>query len=108
MFGYSRVVRIGAVVLAGVVGVSAWGQQGPGPVRRIDADVAQATTPVDHFYDLSVGSDYPGTLLRPDSMAQLKLVVEELGFRYIRFHAIFHDVLGTVEFGIMNWPTLAV
>jgi xylan 1,4-beta-xylosidase len=64
--------------------------------RHIEANVAQATTPVDHFYDLSVGSDYPGTLIRPDSMAQLKLVTAELGFRYIRFHAIFHDILGTV------------
>ena len=53
--------------------------------------------PVDRFFDLSVGSDYPGTLIRDDSQAQLKLVVDELGFRYIRFHAIFHDVLGTVR-----------
>ncbi|HTV23673.1 MAG TPA: hypothetical protein VMG12_33515, partial [Polyangiaceae bacterium] len=42
-----------------------------------------------------IGSDYPGTLLRDDSLAQLRTVREELGFRYIRFHAIFHDVLGT-------------
>jgi xylan 1,4-beta-xylosidase len=28
---------------------------------------------------------------------QLKKAVDELGFRYIRFHAIFHDVLGTVR-----------
>jgi xylan 1,4-beta-xylosidase len=74
------------------------GQQvGVQAVRRIDADVALATKPVDRFFNLSVGSDYPGTLLRPDSMAQLKLTVDELGFRYIRFHGIFHDVLGTVK-----------
>ena len=48
-------------------------------------------------FDLSVGSDFPGTLIRGDSQAQLKLVADELGFRYIRFHAIFHDVLGTVR-----------
>ena len=53
--------------------------------------------PVDRFFDLSVGSDYPGTLIRDDSQAQLKLAVDELGFRYLRFHAIFHDVLGTVR-----------
>lgn len=90
----------GAVgALAGVVTMSGWlgAQEGALPVRRIDADVQQATKPVDHFYDLSVGSDYPGTLLRPDSMAQLKTTVDELGFRYVRFHAIFHDVLGTVK-----------
>jgi xylan 1,4-beta-xylosidase len=52
---------------------------------------------VDHFFDLSVGSDYPGTLIREDSQAQLQLATGELGFRYLRFHAIFHDVLGTVK-----------
>jgi xylan 1,4-beta-xylosidase len=65
--------------------------------RTVDVDVSQPGPPVDHFYDLSVGSDYPGTLIRPDSQAQLKTTVDELGFRYIRFHAIFHDVLGTVH-----------
>jgi len=65
--------------------------------RIIVADIAQQGPPLDHFYDLSVGSDYPGTLLRDDSQAQLKIVADELGFRYLRLHAIFHDVLGTVR-----------
>lgn len=68
----------------------------PSP-RMIVLDVAKAGGPVDRFFDLSVGSDYPGTLIREDSQAQLKTAVDELGFRYIRFHAIFHDVLGTVK-----------
>ena len=67
------------------------------PSRQIDLDVSQAVKPIDRFFDLSVGSDYPGTLIRDDSEAQLKTAVDELGFRYIRFHAIFHDVLGTVR-----------
>jgi xylan 1,4-beta-xylosidase len=67
------------------------------PARHVEIDVAQATQPLDRFFDLSVGSDFPGTLIRDDSQAQLKTVVDELGFRYIRFHAIFHDVLGTVR-----------
>lgn len=70
--------------------------QSPAP-RVIVADLHHTAGPVDRFFDLSVGSDYPGTLIRPDSQAQLKLTVDELGFRYIRFHAIFHDVLGTVR-----------
>jgi xylan 1,4-beta-xylosidase len=65
--------------------------------REIVADIKDTTGPVDRFFDLSVGSDYPGTLIRDDSQAQLKTAVNELGFRYIRFHAIFHDVLGTVK-----------
>jgi xylan 1,4-beta-xylosidase len=66
------------------------------PVRTLALDAARPGAPVDRFFDLSIGSDYPGTLIRADSQAQLKTAVDELGFRYIRFHAIFHDVLGTV------------
>ncbi len=63
--------------------------------RRIRVDAASPKIPRDLFAELAVGSDYPGTLLRDDSLAQLQLVHEELGFRYVRFHGIFHDVLGT-------------
>ena len=65
--------------------------------RSIAIDIAKTTGPVDRFFDLSVGSDYPGTLIRPENMGQLKTTVDELGFRYVRFHDIFHDVLGTVK-----------
>ena len=80
------------------------------PQRVIVADIAKQAGPVDHFFDLSVGSDFPGTLIRDDSQAQLNLVVEECGFRYIRFHGIFHDMLGTVrvENGktVYNWSKI--
>ena len=85
--------RITAVVLGCGLATSMWGQG----VRHVDVDAGQAGKPVDRFYDLSVGSDYPGTLIREDSQAQLKVAVDELGFRYVRFHGIFHDVLGTVK-----------
>nr|WP_244952556.1 beta-xylosidase [Xanthomonas maliensis] len=68
----------------------------PATAREITLDVAAAQAPIDRFYDLSVGSDYPGTLIRDDSQAQLATTVDELGFRYLRFHDVFHDVLGTV------------
>jgi xylan 1,4-beta-xylosidase len=80
------------------------------PSRTIVVSLADSAGPVDRFFDLSVGSDYPGTLIRDDSQAQLKVAVDELGFRYIRFHAIFHDVLGTVrvENGktVYNWSKI--
>src|SRR6202142_3875905 len=65
---------------------------------HIEFDVARATKPLAPFFELSVGSDFPGTLIREDSQAQLRTAVDELGFRYIRFHAIFHDALGTIRF----------
>ena len=66
-------------------------------LREVAANVKDTRGSVDRFFDLSIGSDYPGTLIRDDSQAQLKIVTAELGFRYIRFHAIFHDLLGTVR-----------
>jgi len=67
------------------------------PQRRIVLNLEHAKQPLDRFFDHCVGADYPGTLLRDDSLAQLKTTVDELGFRYLRFHAIFHDVLKTVR-----------
>jgi len=84
-----------SIAAAASLAVAAYSQQ-PAP-RVIVADVSQPGGPVDRFFNLSVGSDFPGTLIRDDSQAQLKVAVDELGFRYIRFHAIFHDVLGTVR-----------
>ena len=93
---------LGAALLAWVTAATAGAA--PGAPRPVTVDVAQAGAPVDRFFDLSVGSDYPGTLIRPDSQAQLKTAVDELGFRYIRFHAIFHDVLHTVR--VVNGRTV--
>jgi len=85
-------------------------QSQPAGPRVIVVNLQDTTGPVDRFFDLSVGSDYPGTLIRDDSQAQLKLAVDELGFRYIRFHAIFHDVLGTVQIAdgktVYNWSKI--
>ena len=91
----TRGAAFSLIALAGVL-ISA-SVSAAAPVREITIDLSRAERPVDRFFDLSIGADYPGTLIRPDSQAQLKTAVDELGFRYIRFHAIFHDVLGTVR-----------
>lgn len=100
MIAASGSLRFSAIVFFSIVttatlAVTGHSQQ---PIPRvIVADVSVQAGLVDRFFNLSVGSDYPGTLIRDDSQAQLKVAVDELGFRYIRFHAIFHDVLGTVH-----------
>ncbi|MDV6332936.1 GH39 family glycosyl hydrolase [Asticcacaulis sp. 201] len=66
-------------------------------VRQVNLDVRQAQKPIDRAFDLSVGADYSGVTIRDANQAQLKLAAAELGFRYIRFHDIFHDDLGTVK-----------
>ena len=96
------------LITLGVLAISsvspACAQRPQGSAREIIVNVNDTRGPVDHFFDLSVGSDYPGTLIRDDSQTQLRVVTGELGFRYIRFHAIFHDVLGTVS--VENGKTL--
>jgi len=102
------ILAIGFFVASSASSLAAQSQQAPS--RTIVANLKNSAGPLDRFFDLSVGSDYPGTLIRDDSQAQLKLAVDELGFRYIRFHAIFHDVLGTVriEAGktVYNWSKI--
>ena len=102
------ILAIGFFVASSALSLAAQSQQAPS--RTIVVDLKDSAGPVDRFFDLSVGSDYPGTLIRDDSQAQLKLTVDELGFRYIRFHAIFHDVLGTVRIEdgktVYNWTKI--
>jgi xylan 1,4-beta-xylosidase len=99
---------IGIVSISILLTVAAQGE--PLPARSLVVNLDDTTGPVNRFFDLSVGSDFPGTLIRDDSQEQLKVVQDELGFRYIRFHAIFHDVLGTVtvENGktVYNWAKI--
>lgn len=102
------VFAIGFFVASSSLSLTAQSQ--PASSRTIVVNLKDSTGKVDRFFDLSVGSDYPGTLIRDDSQAQLKLTVDELGFRYIRFHGIFHDVLGTVRIEdgktVYNWSKI--
>jgi xylan 1,4-beta-xylosidase len=82
---------------AAVSALPLFAQSGGNAPRSIVVDIQAPKEPVDRFFGLPVGSDYPGTLIRDDSHARLKVAVEELGFRHIRFHAIFHDVLSTLR-----------
>src|SRR5205085_9745198 len=85
---------IGGAIVAAALAFSGPAQAAAAP-RAISVDVRQAPKVRDRMASLSIGSDFPGTLIRDDSLAQLRIVQDELGFRYIRFHDIFHDTLGT-------------
>jgi len=79
------------------LGLCAAAPAAPTAAREVSLDRAAAAKPMDRFFDLSVGADYPGTTGRPGNLAQLKTAADELGFRYLRFHDIFHDIYGTVK-----------
>jgi xylan 1,4-beta-xylosidase len=62
--------------------------------RTLSVDVSGPSKPRNRMAQFSIGSDFPGTLGRPDSIAQLRKTQQEIGFRYIRFHNVFADQLG--------------
>jgi xylan 1,4-beta-xylosidase len=59
-------------------------------------DLAEATTPLPHFWEHTVGSDHAPMALRADWQKQLRLCHEELGFQYVRFHGLLSDDMGTL------------
>jgi xylan 1,4-beta-xylosidase len=59
-------------------------------------DLAEATTPLPHFWEHTVGSDHSRMALREDWRRQLKRAHDELGFRHVRFHGLLSDDTGLV------------
>ncbi|HEU4769962.1 MAG TPA: glycosyl hydrolase [Pyrinomonadaceae bacterium] len=59
-------------------------------------DLAEATTPLPHFWEHTVGSDHAPMALRADWQAQLQRAHRELGFQYVRFHGLLSDDFGIV------------
>lgn len=50
-----------------------------------------AATPLAHFWSLCVGAGRANEGLRANWLSQLDRAIESCGFRYIRFHGLFHD-----------------
>lgn len=59
-------------------------------------NLAEKTTALPHFWEHTVGSDHAPVALRADWQRQLQLCHNELGFRYVRFHGLLSDDIGTV------------
>jgi xylan 1,4-beta-xylosidase len=59
-------------------------------------DIKGATQPFPHFWEHTVGSDHSLMALRADWQKDLKRAHEELGFKYVRFHGILGDDMGTL------------
>ena len=59
-------------------------------------DLAEATIPLPHFWEHSVGSDHAAMALRADWQRDLKRAHDELGFRHVRFHGLLSDDMGMV------------
>ena len=83
----SALILLAAAAIATLI-APAHAQQ---PPRTILANLSDITAPRDMFWQQCVGADHPGILLRKDNLAQLRLIHDELGFKFIRFHGIFAD-----------------
>jgi xylan 1,4-beta-xylosidase len=59
-------------------------------------DLSSAATPFPHFWERVVGSDHAPMALRADWQQQLRRCHDELGFRYVRFHGLLCDDMGTL------------
>ncbi len=81
----------------------------PAPTPRlISADLSQVRGPMNRMHNLCVGAGRANEGLRADWQRQLRLVRDECGFRYIRFHGLFCDDMGVYHEdrqgnAIYNW-----
>lgn len=58
-------------------------------------DLTKGTRKFVHFWEMGFGSERPFMVLREDNIVEhYRMGVEELGFKYVRAHGIFHDEMG--------------
>jgi xylan 1,4-beta-xylosidase len=97
--------RLGAVILSTI----AWLASAPlpaaaaaspasGPVQvALSVDAHAAGTPFPHFWEQMFGSGRAVLALRENYRKDVRLVKAVADFRYVRFHAIFHDEVGLYD-----------
>ncbi|HEY9155055.1 MAG TPA: hypothetical protein VIM69_07995, partial [Opitutaceae bacterium] len=58
---------------------------------KLEANAQGEGRPLAHFWNVCVGAGRAHEGLRASWLEQLKFSVEHCGFRYVRFHGLFHD-----------------
>jgi xylan 1,4-beta-xylosidase len=58
---------------------------------ELKANASAAGQPLQHFWSLCAGAGRANEGLRADWQEHLRLAVKECGFKYIRFHGLYHD-----------------
>ncbi len=66
------------------------------PEPRFRCSLSAAPSPLRHVWEHTVGSCHAPLALRVDWQRQLRRCHDELGFRYVRFHGLLDDQLGTL------------
>ena len=80
-------------------------------MRTITADLYQERGPRDCFGTFCVGAGRANEALRYDFTEHLKTAIASCGFRYLRFHGLFHDDMAVYRedrdgHPIYNWQYL--
>jgi xylan 1,4-beta-xylosidase len=63
---------------------------------KFTCNLSDAATPLTHAWEHTVGSDHAPVALRADWQAHVRRCRNELGFRYVRFHGLLSDDVGTL------------
>lgn len=63
----------------------------PAAPVQLAAHATASGTPLHHFWNVVVGAGRANEGLRADWQAHLRDVVQTMGYRYVRFHGLFHD-----------------
>jgi xylan 1,4-beta-xylosidase len=67
------------------------------PVEVLPIDAHAAATPLPHFWETMFGSGRAILSLRDGYRKDLRDVHDQVGMRYVRFHAILHDEVGVYD-----------
>jgi len=67
------------------------------PVREIEVDANAPGKAFPHFWEETFGSGRAILALRDNYRRDLKEVHDQVGMRYVRFHAILHDEVGVYD-----------
>lgn len=87
-----RSALVGLTLLLMAIVCPAWGQTAAIPI-----DATGAAKPFPHFWEQMFGSGRAVLALRDNYRKDLKEVHDQVGARYVRFHAIFHDEIGVYD-----------
>jgi len=78
------------------------------PERTVVVDASAVKGPLNKVFNACVGAGRANEGLRADWQRQLRMVKEQLGFRYIRMHGLLSDDMGVYSVGdsgraVYNW-----
>ena len=97
---HPSVVALATLALLSAAALSAAatgaGAQDPAPVT-LSVDAHATGTPLPHFWEQMFGSGRAVLSLRDNYRKDVRLVKAVADFRYVRFHAIFHDEVGLYD-----------